>query len=354
MAKTISVFSPHNDSGRGSIIETLCRAESADLVVRLTGRSDSSSFVQFGGQHIRLTQVPAGIVTGAMNVIAGVVVNPTTLAMEVMKLGEVGINDVKSRLFVDGHTFINTPYHTAIARMEMLSGLPVADWMGDGLAVQPPRFTALDVLMGGKNLKSKVDEIYEWATTRMEDLRIAANAPMDVTAVFNQPVEDVVDEISQLPEMARIISGYDSFLPWCSTVVYDGARKADEVICVIPTYLTERVKNRKPSALDDLDGDNDNRKSATEAKWCGNVVAASVPLGGDGLTPIDATHLAITKCDKLRQFSTWKYHPAKMSTAKPVATEVSSDKFIGLISEIEGLPIKIESHGKTYQHKVLK
>jgi hypothetical protein len=212
----------------------------------------------------------------------------------------------------------------------------------------------MDVLMGGKNLRAKVDEVYEWATTRQEELKIAANAPMEVTAVFNQPVEDVVDEISQLPDMVRIISGYDSFLPWCNTVVYDGQCEADEIICVIPTYLTERVKNRKSGVLDEIDGDNDNRKSATEAKWCGNVVASPVLLGGDGLTPHDATHLAVTKCDKLRQFSTWKYHVGKISTAKPVSTEISSDKFIGLISEIEDLPVKIESHGKTYQHKVIK
>ena len=350
--KKISVFSPHSDAGVGSIIETVCRAESADLVVRLDGKSSSSSFVQFAGHHIRLTQIPVGIVTGASSMIAGGIVNPATLAIEIMKLGEAGINDVKSRLFVDGQTFITTPYHTAIARMEMLSGLPVRDWMGDGLAVQLPRFTALDVLMGGKNLKAKVDEIYEWATTRMEELRIAANAPMDVTAVFNQPVEDVADEISQLPDMVRIISGYDSFLPWCSTVVYDGLRTADEIIGVIPVYLTERVKNRKPSALDEIDGDNDNRKSATETKWCGNVVAAPVLLGGVD-TPLLATHLAVTKCDKLRQFSTWKYRRPN-NTTKPDVLEISSDKLIGLISENEGLPVKIESHGKTYQHKVLK
>ena len=350
--KKISIFSPHSDAGCGSIIETVCRAENADLVIRLAGRSDSSSFVQFGGHHIRLTQVPVGIVTGAMSVIAGGVVNPSTLALEALKLNEIGINDLNNRLFIDGHTFITTSYHTAVARLEMLSGLPVNDWMGDGLAVQPPRFTALDVLMGGKNLKSKVDEVYEWAFARLEELK-SVNAPLDVTAVFSQPVEDVVDEISQLPNMVRIVSGYDSFLPWCDVAVYDGHREADEIICVIPTYLTERVKNRKPGVLDELDGDNDNRKSVTEAKWCGNVVASPVPLGGVQ-THIPATHLAITKCDKLRQFSTWKYHPAKTSTAKPVATEISSDKFINLISEIEDLPVKIESHGKTYQHKVIK
>ena len=349
--KKISVFSPFSDSGVGSIIETVCRAENADLVVRLSGRSDSSSFVQFGGHHIRLTQVPSGIVAGAVCVIGGGVVNPTTLIMEVSKLQELGINDLKSRIFVEGHTFVTTPYHTMVARLETLAGLPVNDWMGDNLASQLPRITALDVLIA-KGLKSKLEEVYEWAFERYEKLSV--NAPLELTAILQQPLENVLDEISKLPELVRVISGYDCLLPLCNTVVYDGPRFADEIICVIPTYITERSKYRKPSYLDDIDGDNDNRKSTAEANWRGNIVVSKTPLGGNGSTPPSATHLAITKCDKLKHFSTWNYRVTSKSTKNPVATEVASDKFIATISEIEGLPVKIESHGKTYQHKVIK
>ena len=349
MSKKISVFSPFADAGTGSIIETLCRVNETSLVVRPVGRADRSSFVQFGGNHLRVSQFSAGVVAGADTLITGGVVNPATLEAEFMKLSESGIPDLKHKIFINYPVKIVTPYHTALARLEILSKSG-SDWMGDELALYEklPSLEALDVLVGGKRLRSRVDEIFESAVKASESIPGADQHP-EITGIFAADAEPVVDELMKLSDLATVLLGDDAFIGSYNSIIYDGGhRPADEVIAVIPTYQTNRRKTfKKPTELDGLDQDNDNRKSVTEESWIGRVVASPVDLG-DKLAPMDATHLAVTKCDKLGQFSTWKYN----LESKPC--EVNSKNFIQTISEAEDLPVKIESHGKTYQHKVLK
>ena len=349
--KSISIFSNHNDAGVGSIIETVCRAESAGLVIR-AGRSDKSSFIQSGGRHVRLTQLSAGIVTGANMVISGGVVNPLTLAMEIDKLAALGLSDVPSRLFVEASTAVSTPYHTAIARLEILCGLPVKDWMGDSLALasNAPCIDALDVLIGGRKLRSKVDEIFEWGMNRSESLN-SPSMPFDVMAPFARDVGEVVDEIQKLSSISKIITGYDRLLGGGCPVIHEGHRLCDEVIRVIPVYTTERSRFGKPTEIDALDTDNDNRNSLTEKQWLGDVRAGLVALGSTN--KLAASSLAITKCDKLKNSSDWSYIDTRGDQPHPI-NKVDSSKFIGHMADLEKLPVKIESHGKTYQHKVLK
>lgn len=98
------------DEGKGKIVDYL--AEGYDIVARFQGGPNAGHTLKFDGKKFVLHTVPSGIFRpGLINLIGnGVVADPITLAAEIKKLEEAGV-DVRSRLLLARKAHLILPTH---------------------------------------------------------------------------------------------------------------------------------------------------------------------------------------------------------------------------------------------------
>lgn len=98
------------DEGKGKLVDVL--SDEADWVVRYQGGANAGHTVQIGEKSFVLHQVPSGILHPGVRCAIGngVVLDPTTLFMEIDELREDGI-DVQGRLLVSERAHLVLPYH---------------------------------------------------------------------------------------------------------------------------------------------------------------------------------------------------------------------------------------------------
>jgi hypothetical protein len=109
------------DCGKGLFVDALTRRWQAHTVVRFNGGAQAGHNVVTPSQanspsrHHTFSQFGAGtIVPGVRTLLLDpMVVHPTGLLVEAEVLGKIGLNDALSRLTIDAHCRITTPFHQA-------------------------------------------------------------------------------------------------------------------------------------------------------------------------------------------------------------------------------------------------
>jgi adenylosuccinate synthase len=112
------------DSGKGTTVDYLVRAERAPLVVRFNGGAQAGHAVvtDDGRAHV-FSQFGAGtFVQGTRTHLAqDFVLHPTALLVEARRLSKLGVSDALSRLSVNPRARVITPFHQAANRLRELA-----------------------------------------------------------------------------------------------------------------------------------------------------------------------------------------------------------------------------------------
>lgn len=108
----------YGDEGKGSVVDYLCRAMNADLVVRYSGGCQAAHHVVLpDGRSHCFSQFGAGTFAGCRTWLhKNMIVNPVAMENEAKHLQELGIADPWSKLFVHPQCLIATPYHIGANR----------------------------------------------------------------------------------------------------------------------------------------------------------------------------------------------------------------------------------------------
>lgn len=112
------------DSGKGTVVDYLVRAERAPLVVRYNGGAQAGhNVVTVDGRHHTFCQFGAGtFVPGVRtHLTSQVVVHPSALLVEERALQDVGVRDALERLTIARDAPITTPFHQAAGRLRELA-----------------------------------------------------------------------------------------------------------------------------------------------------------------------------------------------------------------------------------------
>ena len=106
------------DEGKGKVATYY--SEYADLTIRATGGANAGHTVYFGGKKVALHLIPGGI--GYEQTICligqGVALDLEVLFQEMKALTELGVPDVRRRLFISGMATVVMPYHKELDKLK--------------------------------------------------------------------------------------------------------------------------------------------------------------------------------------------------------------------------------------------
>lgn len=113
---TIVVDLSFGDAGKGTVVDWLCATRPVHAVVRFNGGAQAGhNVVTADGRHHTFAQFGSGTLHAGVRTFLSrfMVVDPLALAVEADHLAELGVDDVWSRLDIDGAALLATPYHRA-------------------------------------------------------------------------------------------------------------------------------------------------------------------------------------------------------------------------------------------------
>jgi adenylosuccinate synthase len=169
------------DSGKGTIVDYLTRSEDISLIVRYNGGAQCGhNVVDPDGRHFCFHQFGSGtMVPGVRTYLSNFVLfNPLALFQEEKDLQAVGITDGYSRMFVDKHALVTTPYHILINRLSELSrgdfkhgscGMGIGETVNQNIH-HPELSICVADLTHSKKLTKKLMKLRIYATHKMEAL----------------------------------------------------------------------------------------------------------------------------------------------------------------------------------------
>jgi len=111
------------DEGKGAMVDYLCRAYDASLVVRFNGGPQGTrNVVQPDGRHHGFRQFGSGMFIPAVRTFISkyVLIDPFSLMKEAEALERKGVRSTQERLFIDPECLIVTPYHQYANRIQEL------------------------------------------------------------------------------------------------------------------------------------------------------------------------------------------------------------------------------------------
>ena len=111
------------DEGKGTMVDYLCRAHEAPLVVRFNGGPQGTrNVVQPDGSHHTFRQFGSGMFISEVVTFLSkyVLIDPFSLMKEAEALERKGIRYTQERLFIDPECLIVTPYHQYANRIREL------------------------------------------------------------------------------------------------------------------------------------------------------------------------------------------------------------------------------------------
>lgn len=102
------------DEGKGKIVDYL--SEKYDIVARFQGGPNADHGIMVGDKHIELKTIPSGIVYEDKICVlgSGMVINPVQLLEEIAMLEEIGVKNIKERLYISDRVHIITPLNLFI------------------------------------------------------------------------------------------------------------------------------------------------------------------------------------------------------------------------------------------------
>lgn len=108
------------DSGKGSVVDYLCREHGADLVVRYNGGHQCGHNVYTpDGKHHTFSQFGSGTLASVPTYIgANCIVEPLGLLEEEKHLKELGIDRAYELLSINKHALVCTPWHIGANRLQ--------------------------------------------------------------------------------------------------------------------------------------------------------------------------------------------------------------------------------------------
>lgn len=409
------------DAGKGLLTDYLVRRTSARTVVRYNGGAQAGhNVVTPDGRHHTFAQFGAGtFVPGVRTFLSrDVVVHPTALLREELKLRTVGVTDALERLAVSADSVVITPYHQALGRLRELArgsarhgscGVGVGEAVAHDRARRGEAIRMSDIA-AGERLRGKLRRIrdYTWA-----EVRSLGSPAVDERGIFDRS-EVMQQWIDEARTVAPFIAAEDAWIPQSDdTVIFEGAQGVllDEwhgfhpyttwstctsapaaallsqfapdaevsAIGVVRTYGVRHGPGPFPTEDDLSDVPQEhNRFNA----WQGGVrrgwfdgVLTPYAIEADG--NIDA--LAVTHCDWLSQRATWTYcssylgeaalHPSpvrsldrqeqlasKLASVQPVLQQCPANEqaVFDTIEEITGKPVALGSRGPSADHVFIR
>jgi adenylosuccinate synthase len=170
---TVVVDLGFGDSGKGALVDRLCRTRPVSLVIRYNGGAQAAhNVVEPGGRHHTFSQWGSGTLAGVPTLLSRFMVfDPTWAWSEADHLEEIGVPDPWDGLYVDREALMTTPWHRAVNRsLEMKRGedrhgsCGVGVGMARSYAIQyPDDAPRVGDLASHKTLKRKFELLEAWA-----------------------------------------------------------------------------------------------------------------------------------------------------------------------------------------------
>ncbi|MGD0578463.1 MAG: adenylosuccinate synthetase [Bryobacteraceae bacterium] len=197
------------DEGKGSIVDYLCRAHDAPLVVRFNGGPQSArNVVQPDGSHHTFHQFGSGMfISEACTFLSKYVfVDPFSLMKEAEALERKGIRYTQERLFIDPECLIVTPYHQYANRIrELIRGVNRHGSGGHGAGE-----TRRDALLWGTYIQVKDILCDAPALGMLEDIRAHKMKQLREYWGMNADADKLLTELSS-EDPRRIAEFYRLF-----------------------------------------------------------------------------------------------------------------------------------------------
>ena len=214
---TIVVDLLYGDSGKGSIVEFLCR-ENVDLVIRYNGGFQAAHNVLYRGKYHTFSQFGSGTLNGVPTyLLEHVIIEPRAMLKEAKALSS-RISDPLKMLTINPDCLVSTVYHRKLNRYRdnihehgscgVGIGTTREMWSktGDGLRASD--------LLDYKTLKKKLSWIRQWCQDQI---------PYDE---FHTSIDsDFVDELTSLHISAKSIQIND-LDPRDKEIVFEGSQGA--------------------------------------------------------------------------------------------------------------------------------
>jgi adenylosuccinate synthase len=171
----------YGDAGKGSVVDYLVRKTGAHTVVRYNGGAQAAhNVITPGGLHHTFAQFGSGtFIPGTRTHLSRfMMVHPLSMLAEERHLQSLGVHDAFSRLSIERHALVTTPFHQSINRLKELRrggarhgscGLGIGETMSDWLAHGDRVLFARD-LLDRERLEKKLEFIRDAKLAEMEKL----------------------------------------------------------------------------------------------------------------------------------------------------------------------------------------
>jgi len=222
------------DSGKGTVIDYLARAEDAVAVVRYNGGAQCGHNVMTeDGRHHEFAQFGAASFVPCVRTYLSryVLVNPLNLLGEEIGLRRVGVADAFERLAVDEDAVVTTPFHVAANRVRELArgagrhgscGLGIGETRSDELRGLALRMG--EVLRPG--LEARLREIQERKRIELRDEIATVGERAEARTLCDRgEIEACTESYRRVASRVRIVDGsYLGDLLEAGLVLFEGAQ----------------------------------------------------------------------------------------------------------------------------------
>ena len=197
------------DEGKGTMVDYLCRAHDAPLVVRYNGGPQGArNVVQPDGSHHAFRQFGSGMFISEVCTFLSkyVLVDPFALMKEAEALEGKGIRHAQERLFIDPECLIITPYHQYANRIrELVRGVNRHGSGGYGVGE-----TRRDALLWGTYIQVKDILSDAPALGMLDDIRVHKLKQLREYWGVNREADGLLTELSS-EDPRRIAEFYRLF-----------------------------------------------------------------------------------------------------------------------------------------------
>ncbi len=208
------------DEGKGSMVDYLCRAHDAPLVVRFNGGPQSARHVvQPDGNHHAFHQFGSGMFIPEVCTYLSkyVLIDPFSLMKEAEALERKGIRYTQERLFIDPECLIVTPYHQYSNRIrELVRGAGRHGSTGYGVGE-----TRRDALLWGTYIQVKDILSDAPALGMLDDIRVHKLKQLREYWGVNKEADTLLTELSS-EDPRRVAEYYRLFAQGIQPMTWGG------------------------------------------------------------------------------------------------------------------------------------
>jgi adenylosuccinate synthase len=219
------------DEGKGSMVDYLCRAHDAPLVVRFNGGPQSARHVvQPDGSHHAFHQFGSGMFIPEVCTFISkyVLIDPFSLMKEAEALERKGIRYTQERLFIDPECLIVTPYHQYANRIqELVRGVNRHGSTGYGVGE-----TRRDALLWGTYIQVKDILSDAPALGMLDDIRVHKLKQLREYWGVNKEADALLTELSS-EDPRRVAEFYRLFAQGIQPMTWAGMVEAFPDVSIV-------------------------------------------------------------------------------------------------------------------------